>query len=143
MKAVFQVIVLLPCLLLPACVTDDAVIRIRPEDTTWIQRGQTTREQVIAKFGEPSLTLAQRDEASLGQYVEYRPSPSPQAYGERGGSQVFVPIPQGPFPQVYPSAEQSGRLSEQLQPLGDRFWLRYDARGIVTDFGFGARPNAH
>jgi len=128
---------LLTCALLSACVTDNTIRRIRPDDTTWIQRGETTREQVKEKFGEPRLTLAGR-EGDQGQYAEYSSSPSIHTYGERGGSQVFVPIPQGPFPQVYPSSEQAGLPNRQLQPLGDRFWLRYNAQGIVEDFGFGS-----
>jgi hypothetical protein len=108
--------------------------RIRPADTGWIQRDQTTREAVIARFGEASLTLM--EERSTTQYAEYHSSPEMGAYAERGGSQVFVPI-QNPLPQAYPSAEQAGLTRSELQPLGDRFWLRYDDRGVVKDFGFG------
>jgi hypothetical protein len=126
--------VLLACVLVSACVADTGMRRIRPDDTGWIQRDQTTREEVIARFGEPSLTLV--EEGSAIQYAEYRSTPEMGTYAERGGSQVFVPI-QNPLPQAYPSAEQAGLTRSELQPLGDRFWLRYDEHGVVKDFGFG------
>jgi len=141
MNRILRATMLLSWAALIGCATDDTVVRILPVDTTWIQRGQTTREQVIAKFGEPRLIL-QNGDGVEGQFAEYGSSPTVPSYGQRGGSQVLVPIPQGSFPQVYPTAEQAGILNRELQPLGDRFWLRYDAQGIVHDFGFGTKSAA-
>ena len=39
------------------CAIGEAPQRIRPGDTAWIQKGQTTRAQVLEQFGQPNLTM--------------------------------------------------------------------------------------
>ena len=111
---------------LPGCVVEDHTLVIRPDDTTWIQKGQTTRQEVIERFGAPRFTGTLEGE---GQYAEYSP-PGP-------GVASLEPRPEGPFPQTYrpPADTMPG-----AEALGERLWLVYDNQGIVQDFGFGAPP---
>jgi len=32
-----------------------------------------------------------------------------------------LPIPHGPFPQVFPSTDEAGLSNRSVQPIGDRF----------------------
>ncbi len=108
---------------LSGCVVGEVEPRIAPDDTTWIQKGHTTQEQVIARFGQPDLTI-RRDDG--GQYAEYTITDDLMAQLE--------PRPEGPFPQTYRPPVQTMPGAEALR---ERFWVIYDSQGIVQDFGFG------
>ncbi len=110
---------------LSGCV-GEGVKTIRPEDTTWIQRGKTTRQEVVAKFGEPSFVGTIQGE---GQYAEYNP-PRPPAPS-------LEPRPAGPLPQSYQPPAQAAPGGGAL---GERFWVIYDAGGVVKDYGIGPPP---
>ncbi len=118
--------ILLFVIQMSGCVTGDDAQRIRPEDTTWIQKGQTTQKEIIAKFGQPQFTGTQK---GVGQLAEYTYSP-PAPVG-------LEPRPSGPFPQAYTPPAQTRPETEALK---ERFWVLYDSQGIVQDFGFGAAP---
>lgn len=124
-EVVIRSLVILSLLLSTACVVGDVERRITPKDTAWIEKGRTTREQVLAKFGEPTFTETYKE---MGQYAEYAAPPTERLSLE--------PIPSGPFPQV--QRPPGGTVSEP-RSLGDRFWILYDAQGIVESFGFGPR----
>ena len=49
-------LIILSLISLVACVVGKDVQRITPPDTVWIEKGRTTREQVLAKFEEPTST---------------------------------------------------------------------------------------
>ena len=119
--------------------------RIRPEDTTWIQRGHTTREEIMAKFGEPDHSMMKEDQTGPGEYVEYGLPLMPDIYAARGYTSPFEPRPRGggpvggANPQVYRPPIESIKFpspAETVQP----FWLLYDTQGVVGDFGFGTPP---
>ncbi len=112
---------------------------IRPEDTAWIQNGQTTREQVIAKFGEPNFVATKTGDfgTGAGEYVEYR-QPTPVGHSSAGGLSLEVRPRGGRTAQVYQPPLES------LQPspaTGPAFWVRYDAQGVVKASGFGSSPH--
>ena len=115
------------------CVTDELGRRIHPEDVTWIQKGQTTREQITAKFGQPTFKMARRDDNDLGEYAEYR--------YERPAV-TLLPRTQGPVPQVFRTPSQRLQPYRTIQNIGVRLWVIYDARGIIEDFGFESPPPA-
>jgi len=139
--------VLLSLVLLSGCVVGELQQRIRPEDTTWIQRGQTTREEVMARFGEPDRSAPKKDKMGLGEYVEYGRPLMLDTYTARGYTSPFEPRPRGggpgplggAAPQVYRPPIESIEFpspAETVQP----FWLLYDTQGVVGDFGFGTPP---
>jgi len=122
---VAMVAFLFVCAQVVGCVIGEAPKKIRPADTTWIQNGQTTRAQIEEKFGKPQFSGTHQ---GVGQHVEYTYSP-PSSMG-------LEPRPSGPFPQAY---QPPARTMPQAQAARERFWVTYDAQGIVQDFGFGSQ----
>ncbi len=120
--------VLFSLIVLCSCVTGKPDQRIRTEDVGWIQKGQTTREQITAKFGPPTFKMPRREDQGVGEYAAYRFEPP---------TEVLQPRPRGALPQVFHPP------TERLQPLGtfqtsgQNFWVLYDDRGVVEEFGFG------
>lgn len=89
-------------LLALGCAAQTMERAIQPEDTTWIQRGQTSRDAVVLRFGEPDLMTSVTGEAGFGQYAEYVPRPAPS---QRLATEV-EPRSRGATPQVFqPSLE--------------------------------------
>jgi len=94
--------------------------------TSWIQVGTTTKPEVIARFGEPDLVLAEQE----GETVTYRPA------AQR------VPV-QVPTVQPGPLGSSTTQM-QTIEPglgTGDKVYrrpqketrIRYDARGIVQE----------
>lgn len=108
------------------CAIGEAPQRIRPADTAWIQKGQTTRNEIVGKFGEPTFRGTREE---VGQYAEYRWRPESMP--------ALQPTPSGPFPQAY---RPPARTTPEAEALGERFWVVYDEQGVVEDFGFGFPP---
>ena len=125
-KGVMTVWLLLLLMQGVGCVVGDEVRKIRPEDTNWIQQGQTTREQVMARFGKPHFTGAHK---GVGKYDEYHYSHEAPVNLE--------PVPDGAFPLNFPPPSHS---TSQVQSPSERFWIMYDSQGVVQDYGFGAPP---
>ncbi len=121
-----RLLIIFSLLSLVACVVGEVERRITTQDTVWIEKGRTTREQVLAKFGEPAFTGTHQ---GVGQYAEYTVPPRARL--------TLAPVQSGPFPQVQRAPVDT---VPEVKALGDRFWVIYDARGIVEDFGFGSPP---
>ena len=119
---------------------------IRPEDTAWIQNGQTTREQVIAKFGEANFVATKTGDfgTGAGEYVEYR---QPATVGHSsGGGLSLEPRPivglVGGGSSVASIVYQPPLESLRLPPAtGPAFWVLYDGQGVVKASGFGSSPH--
>lgn len=120
---------IIPSLLFTAaCVVGEVERRITPQDTVWIEKGRTTRDQVVATFGEPSFTGTQQ---GVGQLAEYAVPPPARVTLEATQS--------GPFPQVQRPPVSA---PSEAQALRDRFWVIYNEAGVVQDFGFGSPPSS-
>lgn len=122
----FLVLIIPSLLFTAACVVGEVERRITPQDTAWIEKGRTTRDQVVAKLGEPAFTGTHQ---GVGQYAEYTIPPPARL--------ALEPTQSGPFPQVQRAPVDT---VPEAEALGDRFWLIYDAQGVVEDFGFGSPP---
>ena len=103
-----------------------------PEQKDWIKIGVTTREEVVARYGQPDLVMA----AEEGETAIYRPrDPS------RPAPQVQIPTMQaGPFGTVTTKMEPvksgagngstNGRMRERPE---QELHIRYDMQGIVQE----------
>ncbi len=112
---------------LVACVVGKNGPGITSQNSAWIEKGRTTREQVVTRFGEPAFLGMYK---GVGEYAEYTvSSPTPL---------TLEPTQGGPQPQVHRSP-----VDISVNDIGksdDRFWVIYNAQGVVHDLGFGAPP---
>ena len=106
-----------------------------PDHQDWIRIGVTTKDDVIARYGQPDLVMA----APGGDTAIYRPT----------GSGASVPRLEIPTAQVGPFGAATTRIQPIEPGLGARDWsteakeqlrreirIRYDARGVVQELSF-------
>ena len=112
----------LTLLFLPIVIAACGMPEVKPStrDTSWIQTGVTTRQEVIQHLGQPtsSMTLADSEMVRYGRSPQLSPPPSVPS---------VVATPQG-YMTVTPTATPNF----EDRPL----WIRFDSRGVVTSFGF-------
>lgn len=126
------------------CAAADVRALLTPESTTWIQRGVTTPEQVVAKFGVPDWTSQRIRAGAVTRYAEYDLQAVVETYEVHGYSSPFEPRPRGgggtpggAAPEVQRPPLESIRAAGDGEERGP-FWILYDERGVVIDYGFGA-----
>jgi hypothetical protein len=117
---------LLPVMLV-ACTVGDPGSRIPLRDTSWIQPGVTTREDVIKHLGDPysSTNFLGHETVRYGHAPHVTRAPSIPS---------VVATPQG-YMTVTPTGPPDPSTLQE-RPL----WIRFDNRGIVTAFGFDEPP---
>ncbi len=122
-----RLFVIVAMISLVACVGGKNVADINSQNTDWIEENRTTREQVVTKFGEADFSGVYK---GVGEFAEYTvSSPTPL---------TLEPTQVGTQPQVHRSP---GDISvNDVGKSDDRFWVIYNAQGVVHDFGFGAPP---
>ena len=126
--SVLRAFVLVSLFVLCACAIGNGEKNITSQDILWIEKGRTTRDQVVTKFGEPAFIGVYK---GVGEYSEYT---VPQRT-----TLILQPIQSGPFPQV--QRPPIDTTVPQAESPANRFWVIYYAQGIVHDFGFGTPPN--
>ena len=111
--------------LLTACVST-----VDPQD--WIRVGETTKAEVITRYGQPDLVIASRE----GETAVYRPTaPSSSA------PQMEIPTVQaGPLGSattqmrpINPGLDANDRSREGKERVRTEIHIRYDARGVVQE----------
>jgi len=141
-KVPFLIIMFLGVLILEVigCAASVMERTIRPGDIAWIQNGQTTREQVIGKFGEPNFAFSTTGDfgTGAGEYVEYR-QPTPVGNSSAGGLSLEVRPRGGRTAQVYQQPLESTVRSPEAGPA---FWVLYDGQGVVKASGFESSPRS-
>ena len=105
---------------------------VAPDQSDWIKIGQTTREDVVKRYGMPDLVIA----SEAGETAIYRPRAPKQS-----APQVQIPTVQaGPLGTVTTrmepvnsesgSRDTNGRLQERPE---QELRIRYNAQGIVQE----------
>ena len=117
----------LTLVVLASCAMPEPSARISLHDTSWIQPGVTTRQDVVTHFGEPVSAIQFQDSETVryGRPPKLTQPPSVPS---------VVATPRG-YATVTPSiAPDTNELQER--PL----WIRYNKQGVVTAFGFDDPP---
>jgi hypothetical protein len=120
------------CSLMPAMLSLLTACVSAPDHTSWIRVGTTTKDEVVARYGQPDWVSA----SPGGETVVYRPTAS-----GRSAPRLEIPTAQaGPF----------GTATTRMQPIDpglgakdmngkEKEWLRkelrirYDDRGVVQE----------
>ena len=91
----------------------------------WIKVGQTTRQEVVARYGQPDLVMASEE----GEVAIYR-------RGDPSGSAPRVEIPTvqaGPLGTATTKMETIEPGETQVKRPSRDLRIRYDAQGIVRE----------
>jgi hypothetical protein len=120
----------LSLLLLPivvvACALSEPRVLSSPEDTSWIQPGVTTRQEVIRRLGEPTSSA----QLMTSELFRYGSSPEPM---QPSSVPSVVATPRG-YMTVTPSPAPPMASRERV------LWIRFDERAIVSAFGYDEPP---
>jgi hypothetical protein len=103
-----------------------------PDQKDWIKVGETTREEVVARYGQPDLIM----DSEGGEIAIYRPRDS-----KRSPPQVQIPTVQaGPLGTVTTKTEPvkpglgTRPMNSGMEERPEKeLRIRYDARGIVQE----------
>ena len=115
------------------CVADESGRLISRDEVTWIQKGVTTRSQVVERFGSP------RFEAPL--YSSTTSTTTTTRAGPDGQSQtttatVHMDEPPRGNRAIYPYTRFQSAIPFDVKAHISHFWLLYDEHGVVQDYGF-------
>ena len=111
--------------LLAACVS-------APDPQDWIRVGETTKAEVVTRYGQPDLVLASRE----GETAVYHPTASSSS-----APQMEIPAVQaGPLGTattqmrpINPGLDANDRSREGKERVRSEIHIRYDARGVVRE----------
>ena len=78
--------------------------QIRPENITWVEKGKTTKEEIVKKYGKPNFTMPVSSRQEEGEYVQYSSVRHPDDYPGGNLMDQLDPRPQGSLPQVLSAA---------------------------------------
>ena len=111
--------------LLPIVVTACALPEVKgsTRDTSWIQPGVTTRQDVIKQLGEPVTSVKLLDEETVHYGHGVDPAQASNVPSVVATARGYVTV----TPAYTPDTDA----------LADRpLWIRFDKTGIVTAFGY-------
>ena len=113
--------------------------QITLEDTAWIQKGLTTRNEIEERFGSPNFEVP----VYAGSPPETSATSTPRS--DKDSPTTTSMVSQSPkdtkATYVHPLFESEiSPSSATAQTQQDRFWVKYDEENVVKDFGFAVPP---
>ena len=126
-------------LFLPACATAEIGRRITPEDVAWIQKGVTTRAEIVQRLGPP---FSEAPDWTAMQFQSKSITTTSKS-GESQESLTTTTVKQVNklTKALYFYTKSKGGLFVGFTTTQEQFWVRYDERGIVQDYAFEAGPS--
>ena len=127
MRAAKVVVIAFMALVSYSCATAEQGMRITSNEVAWIEKGKTTRAEVVAKFGSPRVEFPQPSDfisASTARQLRHLPRLRKATY-------------------VYLHRETAGfPFYQDLGVTQSEFWIVYDEEGVVRNHKFlGSQPD--
>lgn len=118
------------------CATAEMGRQIMPEDVVWIQKGMTVHSQVVKQLGAPF------SEAPDWSAMKFQSTSTTTTNKEGEKQQSVTTTTVEPINKVtkavYLHTKSEGGIFVGFKTTQEQFWVRYDERGVVQDFGFEA-----
>src|SRR5215510_1992110 len=120
------------------CATADLGKRIVPDDVRWIEIERTTRAEIVARFGLPAVEFPQSSGLTTTSQTR---TTTTELEGHsktvRVTTQVQRPTRSRKATYVYNRREPSVfPFYDNLHSTQCEFWVVYDEKGVVQDYGF-------
>jgi hypothetical protein len=106
------------------CAAAEQGKRIIPDEVTWIEKGRTTRAEVVARFGLPPVEFPQSSEGHL------KTVQTATQIQRRTRLRKATYVCTHREPTAFP-------YYDSLEITQSQFWVVYDEKGVVQDYGFG------
>lgn len=136
-----QIIFLALLVILNGCATAEMGREITVEQAAWIQKGITSRSQVMERFGTPNFEFP---DYTNTQYE----TTSTSTTTKDGNTSTTTTTTQVQSPKstkatyLHTKSEASALpFYMNVQTKQNQFWIKYDEKGIVQDLGFAGGPD--
>jgi hypothetical protein len=124
---------------LNGCATAEMGRLITPEQAAWIQKGVTTRNEVVERFGVPDLEFPDYTDSKH----QTTSTSTTTKEGDTSGTTTPTQVdsPKGTRATYLHTKSEAAVLPfyANAQSTQSQFWIKYDDNGIVQDFGFDGR----
>jgi hypothetical protein len=120
-------------LVLWGCATDEQGRLISRDEVSWIQKGMTTRSQVIERFGSPRFETPLQ---SSTHSTTTTTTATADGQSQTTTTTVHVDEPPKGTKAIYPYTRSRSTLPFDIKVRTSQFWLVYDENGVVQDYGF-------
>jgi len=121
------------------CATGDQGKRIVPDEVRWIQQDRTTRAEIVATFGLPAVEFPQSSDFNVTSNTTTTSTADPEGHikSVQMTEQVQHPTRSRKATYVYYRREPSlFPFYDNLRLRQCQFWIVYDEKGVVRDYGF-------
>ena len=114
------------------CATDEHGRLINQDEVLWIEKGMTTRTQVVEHFGSP------RFEGALPSTTTSTTTITATVEGKSHTTITTVQVDEPPTQTkaIYPYTRLQSRTPFYVKVYTSEFWLVYDEQGVVQGYGF-------
>jgi len=124
-------------LLLYGCATEEQGRRIIPDEVTWIEKQMTTRAEVVARFGLPPVEFPQSSGVTDTSTMTTTSDSVGHAKTIQTTTHIQHPMRLRKATYVYIHRDAAVfPYYDSLQSTQCQFWIVYDERGVVQDYGF-------
>ena len=127
MRMIYGVLI---SLVLCGCATDEHGRLINQEEVLWIEKGVTTRTQVVEQFGSP------RFEGLLPSTTTSTTTATVEGKSQTTITTVHVDEPRTQTKAIYPYTRFQSTTPFYVKVDTSEFWLVYDEHGVVQGYGF-------
>jgi hypothetical protein len=132
--------VVMLALLAISCATHEMGRYITPEDLAFIQKGKTTRAEVVQRLGKPmgegpDPTLFQFKTTTTTTKSKTTVTPEGETQTEAVTTMQVEPIKKG-TKAMYLHTSTEGGAFRGMKQRQERVWIMYDEAGIVQDYTF-------
>ena len=130
-------ILMVMALLSYGCATGDEGKRIIPDDVTWIEKERTTRAEVVARFGLPPFEFPQTSGFTTTSTATTITTRDAEGHIKTIQTTTQIQRPTRLRKATYAYSRRDGAHRQSTQ---SQFWVVYDERGVVQDYGFLGGP---
>ena len=129
MRLVYGIVI---SLVLMGCVTVEHGRLISQDDVTWIQKGATTRTEVVERLGSPRL------ETPLQSTTTSTTTRTATGEGQPQTTTTTVRVNDAPTGSkaTYLYTRSKSTIPFWVEAHTTQFWLTYNEKGVVQDYGF-------
>ena len=139
-RAQHFVMILVAVVLTSACATVESGRKITPDDVAFIQKGVTTRTEVVQRIGAPIFEGPDWTRLSFESTTTTTTVKATTTEGETEKSKSVTTVETKPTPMnakaLYIHTKSEGSAFTGIRTTQEQFYVIYDSDGIVQDFGF-------
>jgi hypothetical protein len=129
MRPIYGIVI---SLVLGGCGTVEHGRLISQDEVTWIQKGVTTRTEVVERFGTPRL------ETPLQSTATSTTTRTASGEGQPQTTTTTVHVNEAPkgSKATYLHTRSKSTIPFWVKAHTTQFWLTYDEKSVVQDYGF-------